>query len=194
MLFTLLPPVQEIDNSSEMKLLLNVLLYQLVWLFCVLWGNMGAIIALPLLVIHLVITRNREADLKMMGFMLFLGLLVDGTLQQVGFFEFTNTGFPIPLWLMVIWLGLAITPHHSLAWMKNRPLLWSIFGAMGGPAAYWAGTRLGAASFNWPQLQSLAFLAVIWAFIWSLVMFFSVISGSEEDEKNTPFTEEHDAE
>lgn len=122
----------------------------------------------------------------MMGFMLFLGILVDGTLQQVRFFEFTQKGFPIPFWLMVIWLGLAITPHHSLAWLKKRPLLWSVLGAMGGPVAYWAGVRLGVASFNWPLLQALAFLAFIWAFIWTLVMYFSVISGTEEDEKNTP--------
>lgn len=130
----------------------------------------------------------------MMGFMLFLGLLVDGTLQQVGFFEFTITGFPIPFWLMVIWLGLAITPHHGLAWLKNRPLLWAIFGAIGGPVAYWAGVRLGAASFNWPQLQALAFLAFIWAFIWTLVMYFSVMSQLDVHERNTPSIKEHDAE
>jgi hypothetical protein len=193
-LFTWLRPVPVIDSHREMKILLNVLLYQLVWFFCVLGGNKGAIIALSLLVIHLTMTKCRGADLKMMGFMLFLGLLVDGTLQQVGFFKFTNTGFPIPLWLMVIWLGLAITPHHSLAWLKKRPVLSAVFGAMGGPAAYWAGVQLGAASFNWPQLQALTFLGFIWAFIWTLVMFFSVISGSEVNDENTHFTEENDAE
>ena len=174
--------------------ILNLILYQLIWFLCVLGGNKGAIVALPILLIHLVITRTRGADLKMMGFMLFLGLLVDGTLHQVGFFEFTITGFPIPLWLMVIWLGFAITPHHGLAWLKNKPLLWAVFGAIGGPFAYWAGVRLGAASFNWPQMQALATLAFIWAFIWTLVMYFSVISTPGKPEASTPSTQDNDAE
>jgi len=172
--------------------ILNIFLYQLIWFSSVLGGNKGAVIALIFLLIHLVITKKRVADLKMMGFMLFVGLLVDGTLQQVGFFKFTVTGFPIPLWLMVIWLGLATTPHHSLAWLKKRPLLSAVFGAIGGPVAYWAGVRLGAASFNWPLLQSLLFLAFIWAFIWALVMHYSVMSTSDDGVKNTPATRENE--
>lgn len=174
-----LPPVPAIESHNVMKTFVNIILYQLIWFICVLGGNIGAIVALLLLLIHIVSTKERGPDLKIMGFMLFLGLLVDGTLQQVGFFTFTNTGFPIPLWLMVIWLGLAITPHHSLAWLKNRPLLSAVFGAFGGPAAYWAGARLGAASFSWPLWQSLATLAFIWAFVWPLVMYFSVQPGKE---------------
>ena len=161
-----------------MKILVNVVLYQFIWFLCVLGGNKGAFAALPLLLLHLALSSSRRADLQMMCFMLFLGVLVDGTLQHVGFFTFTNPGFPIPVWLMVIWLGLAITPHHSLAWMKNRPLLSAVFGALGGPAAYWAGAQLGAASFSWPLLQALPLLAVVWAFTWSLVMYFSVLTKS----------------
>lgn len=187
----LLQPVQAIDSFSKMNIL-NIFLYQLIWFSSVLGGNKGTIIALTFLFIHLVITKTRVADLKMMGFMLFLGLLVDGTLLQVGFFTFTITGFPIPLWLMVIWLGLAITPHHSLAWLKKRPLLSAVFGAIGGPVAYWAGTRMGAASFNWPLLPSLLFLAFIWAFIWTLVMYFSVMSTSDDGVKNTPTIRENE--
>ena len=165
-----------------MKIFVNVLLYQLIWLLCVLGGNRGALVALLLLLIHLVQTDKRAADLKMMGFLLFVGLLVDGTLQQLGFFTFTVTGFPIPFWLMVIWLGLAITPHHSLAWLKNRALLSMFFGALGGPLAYWAGARLEAASFNWPLLSSLGILAIVWALLWPAVMHFSVRSSVAENE------------
>ena len=168
-------PDRLIGRDRVMKILVNIFLFQLIWLLCVLNGNRGAMAALPLLLIHLVMTRDRGADLKMMTFMFFLSQLVDGTLQQIGFFTFANPGFPIPLWLMVIWLGLAITPNHSLAWLKNRPLLAAVFGALGGPFAYWAGARLGAASFGWALPQAVLFLAIIWAFTWSLVMYFSTL-------------------
>jgi len=141
---------------------------------------MGALYASPLLLLHLLLSNNTIwADLKMMTILLGMGLLVDGTLQQVGFFTFASPGFPIPFWLMMIWLGLAITPHHSLSWLKKRPLLAALFGAMGGPAAYWAGVRLGAASFTWPLLQSLLLLALIWSLLWTAVMHLSVISAAD---------------
>lgn len=175
-------PVRVIGSDNIMKILVNVILYQLIWFLCVLGGNTGALAALPFLLIHLALSGCRGADLKMMGLMAFLGLIIDGTLQQIGFFYFTNPGFPIPLWLMVIWLGLALTPHHSLAWLKCRPVLSAVFGALGGPAAYWAGVRLGAASFDWPLPQALAFLSVIWALVWSLVRYVCVLSKTDGHE------------
>ncbi|HHD63778.1 MAG TPA: DUF2878 domain-containing protein [Desulfobulbaceae bacterium] len=108
-----------------------------------------------------------------------MGIVVDGTLQKVGFFTFMSPGFPIPFWLMMIWLGLAITPHHSLSWMKKRLFLAALFGAMGGPAAYWAGVRLGVASFTWPLPQALLLLALIWSVLWTTVMHLSVISAAD---------------
>lgn len=163
-----------------MKVLINALSYQLIWLLCVLGGNRGAVGALIILLIHIAASDKRTEDLKMMAFLLFIGLLVDGSLHQAGFFAFAVTGFPIPFWLMAIWLGLAITPHHSLAWLKNRLLLSMLFGALGGPLAYWAGVRLGAASFGWPMPYSLAFLAVVWGLLWPAVMHFSVTSKIKE--------------
>jgi len=154
----------------------------MIWLLAVLGGDTYAYAGLVLLLVHLFFSPVRGDDLRMMAFLLFTGLLVDGALQQIGFFSFAETGFPIPRWLMIIWLGLAITPHHSLAWLKHRPLLSLLFGALGGPAAYWAGTRLGAATFNWPLSQSLLTLAVIWALLWPAVMHFSVISRRSADQ------------
>lgn len=97
---------------------------------------------------------------------------MDGSLQQIGFFTFTTPGFPIPFWL-VIWAGLAMTINQSLAWLKDRLLLAAIFDGVGGPAAYWAGTRMGAALFNWSLTSSLLLLAVIWSLVFPAIMLFS---------------------
>lgn len=156
-----------------MKILVNVLTYQAIWFSGIMWGNQGAILGCILLVIHLARSECRAADLKMMGFLLILGFLVDGTLQQVGFFSFTTPGFPIPFWLLVIWLGLGVTPHHSLKWLKNKLLLACLFGALGGPVAYWAGTRMGAATFNWPLPSSLFVLVLVWSALFPAIMLFS---------------------
>lgn len=159
-----------------MKILGNVLIYQAIWLLCVLGGNKGAYGAILLLFIHLIVSDRRRADMSSMVLLLFTGILIDGTLHYIGFFSFTSSGFPIPFWLMTIWLGLAITPHHCLAWLQHKPFVSMIFGALGGPAAYWAGGRLGAAVFNWDLLPSLCTLALIWAILWPGVMHMTVLS------------------
>lgn len=159
-----------------MKILCNVLIYQAIWFFSVLGGNKGAYVGILLLCVHLSLSKVRRADVSMMVLLLLAGFLVDGTLQYVGFFTFTESGFPIPFWLMTIWLGLAITPHHSLAWLQKRPLLSMVLGALGGPVAYWGGARLGVATFSWDLLPSLFTLALIWASLWPIVMYLSVLS------------------
>lgn len=153
-----------------MKALINILIYQVIWFLAVCAGNIGALFGALLLPVHLSFSAKRSFDLWMMAFLLAVGLVIDGTLHQIGFYTFTAGGFPIPFWLAVVWLGLAITPGHSLAWMRSRPLLCAVFGALGGPAAYWAGVRLGAAEFNWPLPLSLLTVAIIWACLWPLTM------------------------
>ncbi len=148
----------------------NVAINQVIWFLCVLGGNAGALFALPFLALNILLSHKRRADLQMIALLLAIGVCLDGVLQGIGFFSFRSTGFPIPLWLAVIWAALASLPHHSLAWMKKRLLLSALFGLLGGPMAYWAGVRLGAATFHWPLLPSLVFLAVVWSLLWSGVM------------------------
>lgn len=150
--------------------LVNVAIYQFIWFLCVLKGNTGAFFALPLIVLHLYFSECRKSDVIVMGAFLLAGVVIDGGLHLAGFFSFTVSGKPLPFWLVVIWLALSILPNHSLSWMKRRPLLCAIFGALGGPLAYWAGERLGAASFAFPLYWSIPILAVVWAIFWPLAM------------------------
>ena len=163
-----------------MKLIANALAYQAVWFSAILWGNPGAATGCVIIFILLMTSERRSDDLKMIGFLIFLGLLVDGTLQQVGFFTFKSPGLPIPFWLLVVWIGLAMTIHHSLAWLKDKLLLAALFGGLGGPAAYWAGTRMGAASFNWSLPTSLLVLTIIWSLMFPTIMLFSRKVGTSQ--------------
>ena len=153
-----------------MSLAVNVLIYQIVWFLCVFKGDGGALISLGLLVGHLLWSPLRQADLKMMLMLLLVGLFIDGAIRYGGLVSYRVDGVPIPFWLAVIWLALAILPNHSLRWLKGRPLLSSLFAAVGGPLAYWAGVKAGSATFNVTLFGSLALLAIVWALFWPLAM------------------------
>lgn len=154
-----------------MNIFINFGIYQVIWFLCVFLENLGALLAIPLLVVHFYFTPYRSQDGKMTAILLLVGIIIDGTLHALGYINYNVLAYPIPFWLAVIWLALATLPHHSLSWLKGRYLLSAFFGFLGGPLAYWAGVRVGAASFNWPLPASLITLATIWAVLWPIVMY-----------------------
>lgn len=148
-----------------MNPLLNIAIYQLIWFVAVLGGNSLVWLAMLLIFLHFSLSPIPKTDIILVLLVLLIGTLVDGTLRLSGFFIFAEDQFPIPLWLACIWMGLATLFNHSLGWLKNRLWLATVLGAMGGPAAYIAGGRLGAAGFSVSLPWSIAVLAVIWGLL-----------------------------
>jgi len=61
-------------------------------------------------------------------------------------------------------LLVASTLNSSLSWLKDKPVLGVVLGAVSGPLSYEAGIRLGAA--NWgsgSQILGLGLISVVWA-------------------------------
>ena len=67
-----------------------------------------------------------------------------------------------------MWALFATTLNLALRWLKGRPLLASVFGALGGPLAYYAGERLGAVEMP-HQASALLALAAGWAVLMPLL-------------------------
>lgn len=169
-----------------MNILLNITLYQVIWFLCVMGGSAGALLSLPLLVMHVALCNEPQQELRLMLILLLFGIAIDSTLQLIGVIRFAGTG-PVqpllPFWLAVIWLALATLPRHSLAWLCHKPVLAAIFGGLGGPLAYWAGVRMGAAEFNLQPVYSLVILGIIWMFFWPVAMRLSCRTAKNLDDK-----------
>ena len=50
-----------------------------------------------------------------------------------------------PYWIVALWGLLATAPNVTLRWLKRRPALAAVLGAICGPASFLAGVRLGGA-------------------------------------------------
>ncbi len=101
-----------------------------------------------------------------------LGILVDSLQQALGLFSFTRDAawpFWLPLWVFVIWAQFATLFHYALHWLSGRYMLAAILGGVGGPLAYWAGIRIGAASFGDKPILTLMILAMVWALVTPLL-------------------------
>lgn len=153
--------------------LLNVALYQAGWFCCVLgaaWDHpvLGALCALLLAGVHLLLARSRKAEALLMLAACMIGVAVDSTQQSLGVFTFkADPGWPLwlPLWVFVIWAQFATLLRYALHWLRGRYLLAALLGMVGGPLAYGAGIRLGAARLGEDPLFSLASLAIVWALV-----------------------------
>lgn len=157
---------------------LNFLIYYAGWFACILgpaWGYpwTGTALALVLIGVHLALVRRRRDELALMLWAAGIGTAVDTVQIAVGALRFPvgslNPALPPP-WLVVLWAQFAATFHFSMSWMKGRPVIAALFGAVGGPLAFLAGWRLGVVELQPSLWGSLASLALAWAGVMPLLM------------------------
>jgi hypothetical protein len=156
------------------NLLGNIAGYQAVWFLAVYGAAAGrvwpALLAAALFALwQLAVSRERAADLRLIGMALALGMLIDGALARSGLLAYASAAPALPprgapLWILALWVSFALTLNHSLRWLRGRFVPAVLTGAVGGPLAYLAAARLsGAVSFAAPAWQALAGLALGWA-------------------------------
>ncbi len=164
-----------------MKLLINFVAFQLGWFACVL----GAANGLPWLGPVVVAAAwpctwpRRAAPLPELYLVLaamVLGLVADSVLLATGWLSYSvGLWLPglAPYWIVAMWALFATTLNVSMGWMRGRPVLTVLMGAVGGPLSYLAGEKLGAIELTQP-VQALAALALAWAIAMPLLMWLAV--------------------
>jgi hypothetical protein len=153
-----------------MRLVVNIVLFQAAWFASVLGAARGLYWAGPAATLLAVAVRLAQAQDRRKEALLLLscgvlGFAVDTSLTALGLFLPVRGSFPSPWsppWMVAMWVNFGATLNVSMAFLKGRPALSAVFGALGGPMAYFAGARLGAASIPRPAWAGLAAVAVAW--------------------------------
>jgi hypothetical protein len=160
-----------------MRVFANIVAFQFGWFACVLsaaWGMpwAGTAIAAAIIVWHLTraVRPGREAPLVLAAAL--IGALWDSLLTALGWIEFPNgtlVAGTAPYWMVALWMLFATTLNVSLAWLRRRLLIAALFGAIGGPLAYYAGAKLGALVFV-DQTAVLTALTIGWGLLTPLLL------------------------
>jgi hypothetical protein len=153
--------------------LLNYALYQVGWFACILgaawgWPVTGAALGIALIGVHVVIVGPQWRDeLTLVGVALVLGLVIEGFHVWSGTYARFTSGMVVawmsPPWLLVMWAQFATICRGSLKRVMLEPWRAVLFGALGGPIAFWAGERLGAVELATPSAVVFIRLGVTWA-------------------------------
>ncbi|QLC73867.1 DUF2878 domain-containing protein [Pseudomonas sp. LPB0260] len=147
------------------KLIANALLFQLGWLACVLGGGPWLLLVALAVAVHLLWTASWAAEGKLLFSVFLAGSALDSFLLNLGVFDFGEPRTLIPLWLALLWLLLATTLNHCLAWTAQPWWRGSLLGAVGGPLSYYAGAQLADVTLPYGTWPTLALVALIWALV-----------------------------
>ena len=108
--------------------------------------------------------RSRQASLLALAGL--VGYAADSVLVLAGVLRFPAhavLGWPSTVWMVSLWVLQAAVLGGVMSWMRGRFALAAVVGAVGGPMAYAAGERMGAAMLGPSHAAALASIAALWA-------------------------------
>ncbi|MGX5218317.1 DUF2878 domain-containing protein [Pseudomonas sp. S9] len=148
------------------KLIVNALLFQLGWFTCVFAGDsLWLLIVAGILAVHFFWTSSWAAEGKLLISVFCAGSALDSFLLNLGVFEFSEPRTLIPLWLALLWILLASTLNHCLAWTAKPWWRASLLGAVAGPLSYYAGAQIADVRLPLGTAPTLLLLALVWALV-----------------------------
>lgn len=168
-------------KMGPMMIVSNFVLFQIGWFAAVLSAAeqrpwFGVVVTIAVVITHIFRAAMPRPELELVLLSLGLGLVFDTLLAWQGWLHyssgivFTNVA---PFWIVALWGLFATLLNVSLRWMRGRWGLAMLFGAVGGPVAYYGGLQLGALEFGNPPAALLA-LSIGWAVLMPLLLALSV--------------------
>ncbi len=151
--------------------LINFLGFQSVW-FLSLFGAgthrswLGAIALVAFTAWHFRSVANPRAEIVIVLIACAVGFVVDTAFIQANLLAYAEPlpfAAVAPYWILGMWVNFALTLNGSMRWLHGRYLLAAALGAIGGPLAYVAGIKLGAAELLASGVVVYGVLAVVWA-------------------------------
>jgi len=157
--------------------LINFIFFNACWFALVLGAANGIVwpgmlLACAFLAWEVSRESSRTRLLALCAVALSLGLLVDGSFVALGLLEYASPWGPLaPAWILTLWVVFALTLRGCLGWLAGRYRLAALFGAIGQPLSFTAGSKLGAAAF--PGELTLVCLGAVWAVATPLLVWFA---------------------
>lgn len=180
-----------------MRFWINLIGYQMVWFAIVIsasraqpWWGIAA--ALTFIALQLLYSTARVADMRTVVAALTCGFLLDGVLAATGWLHYASPliSLPAPIWILALWMAFAMTWNHSMLFLRGRPWLAGLLGAVGGPLAYLGAARgFDAVIFVMPAWRAISLLAMGWAV--SLGMLALLTQRWAADHTNSALQPEH---
>ncbi|MDO6595047.1 DUF2878 domain-containing protein [Neptuniibacter sp. 1_MG-2023] len=153
----------------------NLIGFNLIWILSVLYKNEAVLVVSIFLLLHLLLHTDPITEAFILVIVTLLGYSLDSVMTLLGVYWFENNSANdlrifAPLWLALLWLSFAATLRQSLSFFSNKIKLSGIAGGFSGGFSYFAAANLGAVSFPLGDFVTVLMVAVIWAFLFPLLL------------------------
>ena len=168
---------------NKLFLFINGLFIYLYW-WVSFWGAsvskyyIGPILAIGYFIIHFFIIKDKKKEFKYMLFCIIFGFLLESLFYYTDFINYkgilTEKYSIIPLWVITLWAGYALTVFHSFKWLYGRYYLSLFIGGFFAPLIYVSGNGMGCIIFKYDIMTSYLILLPIWSVSMLLLNYVSV--------------------
>jgi len=155
------------------RLLISALVFDVVWLLCVLAPGSALLAGITLgnIALHLWLFHGRPPDaagaqrtLCWVAWVSAAGCWMDAALFRAGVFSASHDIFLLPAWLAFLWVNFALALRFAFVFLQRNLLLAAVVGALAGPFSYWIGARInGSVTLDDPLSLTLLLLACVWS-------------------------------
>ena len=163
--------------------ILNAITFYTYW-WLSFWGAskgiyyIGPLIAILYFILHFYLIENKVKEFKYMLFCILVGFMFESFLLYTGFINYNGLLSQkyaiVPIWVIILWGGYALTAFHSFKYISGRYLVSFIIGTFLCPLIYIAGDRVGAIYLNYEITFSYIVLMVMWSIIFPIMNYVSV--------------------
>lgn len=158
--------------------IINAVLFQLNWFACVI-GGANDQLWLPLLTLSALLVQSarsasRREDIFLVAGVAAVGFALDSIWIRLGILEFASDGLA-PVWIVMMWMGVALTINHSLQWLQGLPILGGVLAALSAPLCYLGGAQFGAVAV---EPAGLLLIAAVWLLVFSGIFYLARVTGS----------------
>lgn len=155
------------------KILINLAVFQIGWMVCVLGGDLYALLyTLGAVLIHQLFLVENKAEWLFIAIVTVVGCLWDSLMALSGVMVYADAAaIGIPVWLVCLWVLFAMTFMHALSWLRSYLWLAAVFAGVFGPLSYWLGDELSSADVGSPMIWSLLIMAAGWAVLFPAGMY-----------------------
>lgn len=161
-------------------LVVNFALFQCAWFAAVLGAAhgqplLGTACVFAAIAFHVTVSARPAVELRFVAAVCAAGFVAESVVAMQGHIAYPS-GQPVawlaPYWIVALWGLLATAPNVTLRWLKRRPALAALLGALLGPLSFVAGVRLGGARLVHPT-TALVTMALMWAVLMPALMWLS---------------------
>jgi len=162
-----------VDNNKSL-LIINAVLFQLVWFVAVQGNSVYALIGLLLLLgAHFILMKPDINEFILIPIVSVAGILTDSMIMNTGWVQYHGSSeFFVPVWLCVLWVAFATTIKHSMQWVFRSTWLPAILGLFVVPFSYWAGIQLSGSQFLAMPIKVLLLEGLAWSLILTAIGYF----------------------